>query len=307
MPREMEWLWTAVGLGALWVGAELLVRGAARLAVSFGLSPLFIGLTVVGFGTSTPEMVTSAVASVLGQPAVALGNVLGSNIANIGLILALAALIFPLRAALGLLRFEVPLMLLVSAAVYALAWTGGVGVWAGAVLLAALAGFVALALAWAQSEPEAIAAEYAAFEQQRGLLTPGSRTAQIVFILAGLALLVAGRFGVSEAAIGATLVAVGTSLPELATTLVAAARRQADIAVGNIVGSNIFNLLGVLGLAAVLRPVPVPVAVRDFEFPWMLGFALAAVLVLRTGHRISRVEGAVLLAAYAVFLALILP
>jgi cation:H+ antiporter len=323
-----DWLLLLTGLVLLAGGAEALVRGASRLAASLGVSPLVIGLTVVGFGTSAPEMIVSALASLEGQPATALGNVVGSNIANPGLILAIAALITPLRCDLQLLRRDGPIMVAISLLAWGLAWTGTFTRWQGALMLALLAGFIWLALRWARQEPSQLAEEFRQFEADRGWLPPDSaatrrmlraRLVHAAWIIAGLLLLVGGgyllvesaiaiarRFGIAESVIAATLVAVGTSLPELATSVVAALRREADIAVGNIVGSNIFNLLGVLGLAAVIRPVPVAVAVRDFEFLWMVAFAAATAIILRTGHRITRLEGAILFAGYLAFVALLL-
>lgn len=315
----LEWAGLAVGLLALYFGAEWLVRGAAQLAYSLGVRPLVIGLTVVGFGTSMPEVVVSAVASAGGNPALALGNVLGSNVANSGLILALAATIRPAQVELALLRREGPLMLVLSAVMYALAWTGEFPRWLGGVMLAGLGLFIYASLRWARAEPAWVETEFHTFGRERHLFERSRWWRLTVWIVAGLAglfvggqllvdsaVLLAQRFGVSERVIGTTLVAVGTSLPELATSVVAALRRQGDIAVGNIVGSNIFNLLGVLGLAVAIRAVPVAAAVRDFEFLWMLGFAVATVVVLRTGRRLTRLEGVLLLAGYAGFVALLL-
>ncbi len=315
----LEWAGLAAGLLALYLGAEWLVRGAARLAYSLGVRPLVIGLTVVGFGTSMPEVVVSATASAAGQPALALGNVLGSNVANSGLILALAALIRPVQVDLALLRRESPLMLALSAAVYALAWLGAFPRWLGGAMLAGLVMFVYASLRWARAEPAAVEAEFREFGREQHLFERSHRLRQAAWIVVGLAVLILGgkllvdsavilarRFGVAESVIGATLVAVGTSLPELATSVVAALRKHGDISVGNIIGSNIFNLLGVLGVAVAIRAVPVAAAVRDFEFPWMVGFAGATVLVLRSGRQVTRLEGALLLAGYAVFVALLL-
>ncbi|HEX9760280.1 MAG TPA: calcium/sodium antiporter [Candidatus Acidoferrales bacterium] len=309
----MDWFLLAVGLVALYFGAEWLVRGASRLAAALGVSPLAIGLTVVGFGTSMPEVVVSVLAAWRGEPAIALGNVVGSNIANTGLILATAALISPLKTNLSLLRREGPIMIGVTLAVWAVGYTGVFARWTGAVMLALLVVFVVMSLRWARTEPQEIADEFAKFEKETRLVG-GTMAGDVGWILAGLATLVAGgqalvtsaveiarRFDVPEAVIAATLVAVGTSLPELATSVVAALRREADISVGNIIGSNMFNLLGVLGLSAAVRPIPVSPDVLRYEMVWMVGFALATVVVLRTGHRISRVEGALLLAAYVVF------
>ena len=325
----LDWLLLLTGLALLAGGAEALVRGASRLAASVGVSPLVIGLTVVGFGTSMPEVVVSALASFNGEPAIALGNVVGSNIANPGLILAVAALILPMRCDMQLLRRDAPIMILVTMLVLALSWTGRIARLDGLLTLAGLGAFVWLTLRWARLEPPRIAAEFAAFEHDRGWLPEDNeanrgrlqrrRILHCLWIALGIGLLVGGghllvesatalarRFGISDAVIGATLVAVGTSLPELATSVVAALRREADISVGNIIGSNIFNLLGVLGLAAAIRPIPVPAVVRDFDLLWMAAFAAATALVLRTGHKVTRLEGAALLAAYAVFVILLL-
>ncbi len=308
-----------VSLAALAAGAEALVRGASRLAAALGVGPLVIGLIVVGFGTSMPEVVVSALASWEGRPDTALGNVLGSNIANPGLILALAALVAPMKCNLGLLRREAPLLVAVTLAAWGIAWTGVFTRFDGLLLLAGLGLFVYFSLRWARQEPPAIHEEFEKFESEKKLLARGSIAQHLAWILLGLVTMVvashflvdaavgiARRFGIPELVIGATLVAVGTSVPELATSLVAALRREPDISVGNIIGSNIFNLLGVLGLSALIQPIPVSPAARDNEFLWMLGFTAATVLILRTGHRISRLEGAALLAAYAAFVFLIL-
>jgi cation:H+ antiporter len=306
------------GLAALWLGAEWLVRGAARLAFALGVRPLIIGITVVGFGTSAPEVAVSAQAAWRGQTDVALGNVLGSNIANSGLILAIAALLMPKRIELSLLKREGPIMVGVSALVWAFGWTGAYARWHGALLLAGLVVFLALSLRWAREERPEVEAGFEAHQLQRRLRERGARARQVALIVVGLAVLTVGghllvgsavelarRFGVAEIVIASTLVAVGTSLPELATTLVAAVRRQADISVGNIVGSNLFNLLCVLGLSASIRPIPVVPLVRDFELLWMFAFAVATAVILRTGRRLYRLEGVTLLAAYAVFLLLL--
>lgn len=306
------------GLAALYFGAEWLVRGAARLASALGVRPVVIGLTVVGFGTSMPEVVVSALASARGQADIALGNVVGSNIANLGLILGLAALASPMKSDLGVLRREGPLMVGVSVAAWALAWTGEYSRWQGVLMLVGLGLFVFFSLRWARREQAAVEAGFERYGAEHELLARVFDWRALALLAAGLATVIAGgyllvesavllarKLDVPEFVISVTLVAVGTSLPELATSLVAALRRQADISVGTLVGSNIFNLLGVLGLSAAIRPLAVATRILTFELVWMVGFALAAVLILRTGQRVTRAEGGLLLAAYAVFLFLV--
>jgi len=317
------WLVLPLSLAALYFGAEWLVKGAARIAAALGVRPLVIGLTVVAFGTSAPEVFVSAVASWQGQPETALGNVLGSNIANSGLILALATLIRPMKVDMSLLRREAPVLLAASFGLWGVACTGAYTRWMGVLMLAAMATFVWASLRWAKSEPPAIEKEFAEFEKEQFDIEtrrpPKFAIApQAAWIVAGLALLLVGghflvesavalarQFGVSELVIAMTLVSVGTSVPELATSFIAAVRGEADISIGNIIGSNIFNLLAVLGIAATIRPIPVAPAVRDFEFLWMVGFMVATAVVLRTFHRVTRVEAALLLAGYGVFVAMV--
>ncbi len=314
----MDFLLLLAGLIALGFGAEALVRGSSRLAAALGVRPLVIGLIVVGFGTSMPEFVVSGMASFAGRSETALGNVLGSNIANPGLILAAAALLRPMKCELMLLRREAPLLLLVTLGTWAVGWTGSFTRFDGVVLLAGLAVFVWFSLRWAKQESATIQAEFKKFETEQNLLQRGPMGAHLVWIAVGIVLLVAGghllveaataiarQFGVPEIVIAATLVAVGTSVPELATSLIAAARGEADISVGNVIGSNLFNLLGVLGLSAAIRPIPVSRAALTNEFAWMFGFTVATIVVLRTGNRITRVEGGLLLAGYIVFTVLL--
>lgn len=309
-----DFLLLLLGLAALGFGAEALVRGASRLAAALGMRPLVIGLVVVGFGTSMPEVVVSALASLEGRSETALGNVLGSNIANPGLILALAAMIRSMKCDLSLLKREAPLLLAVSLAVWAAAWTGAISRFDGFLLLVGLGVFVWVSLRWAKEETPALEAEYRKFETEQNLLKKGPMRAHLTWVAGGIALLIAGghvlviaatglarKFGVPEIVIAASVVAVGTSLPELATSIMAAVRDEADISVGNVIGSNLFNLLGVLGLSALIRPIPVGRTALTNEFAWMFGFAVATTIILRTGHRISRVEGALLLTGYILF------
>ncbi|MCH6554239.1 MAG: calcium/sodium antiporter [Acidobacteria bacterium] len=315
----MSWtyplLFFGLGLVALSFGAEWLVRGASRIAVVLRVSPLIIGLTIVAYGTSTPEMMASVVAAVRGRADITLGNVLGSNIANIGLILGLVALIAPLRVSMRLMRRELPIMVGVTLLVYFLAWRLYFGRFTGVGFLLGLVVFTVLVLRWARREPETIQAEYESYDRAgRRSEHPVLRTS---ILLAGVGMLVlfaggdlvvrgavplARLMGISDIVIGASLVAVGTSLPELATALAAARRRQADIIIGNLVGSNLFNILGALGLSALIRPVQVAPSLLRFEFLALLLFTGAMAVVLYTGQRVSRAEGGVLLASYVVFM-----
>jgi cation:H+ antiporter len=311
-------LLVAVGLVGLYFGAEWLVRGAARLAGALRVRPLFIGLTVVAFGTSAPEFVVTVVAAVQGQSAVALGNVVGSNIANVGLILGLTAVFNPVKVSLQLVNRELPVMVAATLVFYAVAWRLEIGRVAGVLFFLSLIAFTWLALRWAQRESAAVAEEFQAFEKEAGMLRRFKLARDLALIGLGLGALVGGghalvvgavdiarRAAVSEAVIAVTLVAVGTSLPELATSIVAALRKEADIVVGNLVGSNLFNILGALGVAAVARPLAVDPQLLGFDFIAMLVFAVAMAVVLRTGNVVSRGEGAALLTGYAGFVVLL--
>ncbi|HEY5674123.1 MAG TPA: calcium/sodium antiporter [Malonomonas sp.] len=306
-----------LGLVALVVGAELLVRGASRLAMLAGISPLVVGLTVVAFGTSSPELGVSVTSAYSGQAAIAVGNVVGSNICNVLLILGLSALVAPLVVAQQLVRIEVPLMIGASLLMLLLALDGVVGRFDGLLLFAGVLFYTVWAIRRSRKESRLIQAESVAgvaadtsAEKPRGLPW------QLLLIAAGLGLLglgsnwlvtgavaLAKSFGISELVIGLTIVAVGTSLPELATSVMASLRGQRDIAVGNVVGSNLFNILAVLGLAAVVAPdgVPVAAAALQYDIPVMIAVAIACLPIFFTGHLIARWEGALFLAYYAAY------
>ena len=313
-----SWVMLGVGLGLLVGGAESLIRGSSGLAGRLGISPLVIGLTVVAFGTSSPEIAVSVASSVQGQPDLAVGNVVGSNIFNVLLILGVSALISPLVVARQLVRLDVPVMVGVSLLVSWLAWNGRIGRLEGFLLVVGLVAYVALLVRLAR-RPGTDGAP------ADGLDSPprqGSLPWLLVLVVVGLGLLVLGSrllvegatdiaraFGLSELIIGLTIVAAGTSLPEVASSVVAAIRRQNDLAVGNVVGSNIFNLLGVLGLAALSSREGLPVApsALAFDVPVMVAVAVACLPVFFTGHRIARWEGALFLGyylAYVLFLVL---
>ena len=303
----------AAGLALLVGGAELLVRGASHLATAAGVSPLVIGLTVVAFGTSAPEMAASLGASLAGSADLALGNVVGSNVFNVLAILGMSALVAPLAVAVRLVRLDVPIVVAVSAGVTVLAVDGRIDRLDGLLLLAVIVVHTAWLVRAARRESRSIEDEFAAALPTAATGTAGAAVA----VLTGLVLLVVGArwlvasavaiataVGVGERVVGLTLVAAGTSLPELATSVVAAARGQRDIAVGNVVGSNLFNLTAVLGLAAVGSTGGIVVGSESLraDLPVMVLTAVVCVPVFFTGFEISRVEGAAFVVAFAAYL-----
>ena len=327
------WLGLLAGLILVVVGADALVRGAARAAGALGVPSLLIGLTVVAYGTSSPELAVSLSAGAAAQPDLALANVVGSNIFNVLAILGLAALFAPLMASTEVVRREIPLMLLVTVAAMVLGADGVFGRWDGFLMLAGLAavtaGQVRIARRALQARREAAAARTAASPdagRDPGRHAPGERDTRLrdallrdaLFVAAGLTGLVIGAgwlvdaavaialdLGVSEVVVGLTIVAAGTSLPELATSVVAALRGERDLAVGNIVGSNVFNLLGILGLASLTAPTGLPVAAQVFGLDAWVALGAAALLLplARTGSALVRWEGALLLLGYLAYLA----
>jgi cation:H+ antiporter len=306
------------GLILLILGGEMLVRGASKLAVSLGISPLVVGLTVVAFGTSSPEFAVSLQAAAAGNVDIALGNVVGSNIFNVLAVLGLAALIAPLVVQQQLVRFEVPLVVGLSVLVLLMAQDGGIGLFDGILLAAGLVAYTALVIRQSRRETAAVEAEYSREfgDAPRGLLA--RLPVQIALIVGGLGLLVLGAtwlvdsavaiaraLEISEAVIGLTIVAAGTSFPELATSVVAAVRGERDIAVGNVVGSSVFNLLGILGIAALVTPggLTVSPGIVHFDIPVMIAVAFACLPIFASGNRIARWEGALFLAYYAIYIA----
>ena len=315
----MTTVYFALGLVILVGGAELLVRGASRLALSFGISPLVVGLTVVAFGTSAPELAVSVQSATAGQADIALGNVVGSNILNVLFILGLSALITPLLVNQQLVRQEVPLMIGVSLLLVALGLDGTVSQGDGALFLVLLAGYTVFLIRQSRAAGRA-AAEAHPSDPAAASGSQWDRhwSVQLALIIVGLLLLVQGsnwlvdaavtfarRLGVSELVVGLTIVAAGTSLPEAATSVMASIRGERDIAVGNVVGSNIFNILAVLGVSSVLAPggLSVSPAMLHFDLLVMIAAALACLPVFFTGYRIARWEGAMFLAYYAAYTA----
>jgi cation:H+ antiporter len=312
----MMYLELAGSLLLLLLGGETLVRGAVATAIRAGVSPLLIGLTLVGFGTSTPELLTSIEAALVGAPGIAIGNVIGSNIANILLILGLAALVYPIAVTRSALYRDGGVALLAALACVAVCLTGSLQPAAGIGLLVLLGGY----LTWCFFTERATSnADGSAFEAGAGV--PGSTNLRLPGALAllagGLALTMLGAHlliesvldigaavGIPESVLGVTVVAVGTSLPELVTSVLASWRRQPEIAFGNIVGSNIYNVFGILGVTALIEPVPVPPEFLRVDIWVMLGATVLLFLFAITGWRISRVEGGLFLGAYAAWLGL---
>ncbi|MCG5053350.1 MAG: calcium/sodium antiporter [Myxococcales bacterium] len=314
-----DWLFVVTGMALLLAGGEALVRGASGIALLGRVSASVVGLTIVAAGTSMPEMVVSVQSSLEGRPGLALGNAVGSNIFNIGVILGVTALVQPLRIRGNSVRLEWPVMLLAAMQVHLLSRDGGLDRLEGAFLLAGMAAFTAY-IVWA-SRVAGIAAgegegmETASFGKTgtKAWVLNASAVALGVGLLAGGssllvrgAVAVAASLGISESVIGLTIVAAGTSMPELVTSLVAAWRGKDDIAVANVIGSNIFNMLGILGTASLIQPLTTPPEILARDDLWMIGFSVALLPLMKSGLRISRGEGAALLAAFGLYLAILL-
>ncbi len=307
-----------LGLIALAVGARFLVDGSSRLASALGISPLVIGLTVVAFGTSAPELAVSVHAASAGQPDIAVGNAVGSNIINVLLILGASAVITPLVVSQQLVRMDTPLMIGACVLVYVFAADGLLSRVNGLILFACVVAYTVFAIRVSKRESAGVEQEYAREYGEAKVTGPRTWVLMLAAILAGLGLLVLGSrflvegaseiaraYGFSELVIGLTIVAGGTSLPEIATSIAASARREPDIAVGNVVGSNLFNMLAVLGLSSVFSPAGVPVsrAALAFDIPVMIGVCVACLPIFFTGYRIARWEGALLLAYWLAYTA----
>ncbi len=332
-----DYVLLAGGLVLLIVGGELLVRGASTTAERLGMSPLLIGLTLVGFGTSTPELVTSVQASLAGSPGIAVGNIVGSNIANILLILGISAIITPIAVERRALRRDGVFVLATALAFCAVGYFTPLDRTVGAVFVAALA--IYLFYVYRQETSGAPGGHTAAYEkfdahrQLHGGAADKSGAAEapvasaiaipttspnvamplamaiggLVIVVLGGKLLVDGAsgiaraFGISETVIGLTIVAIGTSLPELVTSVIAALRRHADVALGNILGSNIYNILGIGGVTALIAPTVIPAQIVNFDNLVMVAVSVLLLIAARTGYRIGRMEGIGLLAAYGLY------
>jgi cation:H+ antiporter len=307
------------GLVLLLSGAELLVRGASRLALGWGISPLVVGLTIVALGTSSPELAVSVRASLAGQTDIAIGNVVGSNIFNVLCILGISALMIPLAVSQQLIRIDVPLMILVSLGLLLMGLDHSLGLADGIILFTASLGYIIFSVIYSKKEKKKIRTEYKQEFGTSGNAFQNRRRwpLHVVFIVTGLVALIFGARWLVDAAvtiarlldipemiIGLTIVAAGTSLPELATSVIASIRGERDIAVGNVVGSNILNILLILGLSAIIarNGLTVAPATLRFDLPVMIATAFACFPVFFTGKKISRWEGGVFLFYYAAYI-----
>ncbi|NWG26922.1 MAG: calcium/sodium antiporter [Ignavibacteriaceae bacterium] len=314
MPLEVL-LFLILGLVALFIGAEGLIRGSASLALKIGITPLVVGLTVVAFGTSTPELVVSIKAAIIGNSSISLGNVVGSNIANIALILGLAAVIRPLDIHANVIRREIPIMIGLTVLLIVLLIDGELSFVDGLIFVLGIITYTVVNVLMARKEKNAEVEK----EFKEGLKTKLSVPVSIIFIIGGLGLMILGAnlfvtssisiakaIGVSDAIIGLTIVAVGTSLPELITSIVAAYKNESDIAIGNVVGSNIFNILGILGITAIVIPLS-SAGISYVDFGVMLFTAIILLPLSKTGFKISRLEGLSLVAGYMIYLYYLIP
>jgi len=343
-----QYIILTIGITGVYFGAEWLVKGSSKLSQDLGVKPIVIGLTVVAFGTSSPELAVSLTASIKGSGDLAIGNIIGSNIANIGLILGIAAIVFPLKVEKVIMKRELPLMIAVSAGLYLMAIDRKIGFVDGVFLLIGIIIFVGYQIYYTvvskkelhtakgnigespilsltkdtscqHSEPDNSEDKKSVTGRNKKQSQPKSDLLlNIVYIVIGLAcllggahvlvksaIIIAGSFGVSEMVIGLTVVAFGTSVPEMATSVVSALRKENDICIGNVVGSNIFNILMVIGSVALVRPLNVGRDTLFFELPAMLLFSLALIPMIRGNLRVNRLEGILLVAGYMIFILLL--
>lgn len=309
----LNFLFLVIGITLLTAGGEALIRGSLAAARRLGVSPLLSGLVIVGFGTSVPELMVSVNAAIDGRPDIAIGNVVGSNIGNILLILGVCALISPLTVKPLTLRRDAITVVAASLLFLVLVNGSALGHLDAFIFLSALVAYLLWAY-WSERSQVLPSGELHQAEAEELSSVPKSVLGIVIVLILGLILLMGGsqvllvgatgiaaHFGVPEAVIGLTLVAVGTSLPELSISVIAAIRRHADVAVGNILGSNIFNLLGILGVSALLQPLPVHPRILQFDQWVMFGTALLLLLFLYTRRRISRAEGGLLLVGYSIY------
>ncbi len=307
----------AAGLALLIGGAELLVRGASRLAVLFGISPLVIGLTVVAFATSAPELAVNIQAMLSGQPDVALGSVVGSNIFNILFILGISSLITPLVVSKQLIRWDVPIMVLISLLLFSMGMDGVIGRGEGIVLFLGLVAYTVWAIRLGRKDQATVGRDVQKIVTKREEKRTRSVFLHLLFVAVGLGMLAVGshwlirgaleialELGVSELVIGLTIISGGTSLPEVVTSIVASLRGERDIAIGNVVGSNIFNILSVIGITSIVAPngLMVSNAALTFDIPVMVAAAIACLPIFFHENKMSRWEGALFFGYYVAYI-----
>ena len=315
----LEFFLLLIGVALLWLGAELLVRNSSAFATSLGISPVIVGLTVVSIGTSLPELVVSLIAAIQDSMGISIGNIIGSNIANIGLILGIGAIITPLKVQRSWVHKEVPAMIAFTILFTVFSYSGfQIGRLEGIILVILLLGFLFYLSRTSLNQMQEFK------ELQLAGAGPGEpvafsrRLLYLFFSAVGAAILITGskitvdsgqtlarHFGVSDEVVGLTLIAVGTSLPELATTIVGVLRKETDIVVGNVVGSNIFNLLMIGGVVSIIRPIPISHFLFNREFPFLLAFSILVWPIMRIRWNIHRYEGILLFVLYLVFVILI--
>lgn len=306
----LEYIQLAVGLTLLIIGGEVLVKGAVECALRFRISKLVVGMTVVSLGTSAPELVVSLQAAHQGFPDIAMGNVIGSNIANLALVLGLTAIIFPIAVSKNSMRFDWPVMMLITIVFYLLIIDGDLGFFEGLILLLILVVFNTF-LIWKSRQENSIPAGVDEDVESSG--TPLWKSLLFVVLGAGAlsfgsdwlvegAVEVAHRFGVSDLVISVTIVAFGTSAPELITSIMAAFRKHADISIGNLIGSNIYNIALVLGVTGLVKPIDVSQSILNFDIYWVLGIAFIIFPFMLNKRKILRWEGAILFLAYLVYI-----
>jgi cation:H+ antiporter len=312
-------MWFLAGLAALVVGAEIMVRGGAKVASRFGISPIVVGLTVVSIGTSAPELAVGVVAAVEDNGALAVGNIAGTNVVNLLLVLGLSALLVPLALEMRTLRFELPVMAGAAVLLWLLAFDGVLSRLDGLVLAVGAVAYTVAVVRAARRESQDVTAEFTEAYPKSDV--SGRTAAHVGMMLAGIAIIVVGaerlvdaavgmarEFGVSDALIGLTVVAIGTSAPELVTTIVSTLRGERDIAVGNLLGSSIYNILLILGVTCLVpaHGLALPPELVRIDIPIMVAVAVACIPIFISGRRVSRVEGGAMVATYVVYLVFLL-
>lgn len=313
----MNYLVLILGLAVLIAGGEFLVKGAVGIAKKAHISPLVIGMTVISFGTSAPELVVSIKAALSNNPEIAIGNVIGSNIANIGMVLGITVLIFPIVVDRNSKILDWPMMMLASLLFYMFALDNVIQHWEGVVLFGILIAFTTYLIVNSRKKTKKELAAQAEFIEETAKSVP--TILSIFYVLLGLvglyfgagwllksAVNIATDLGMSKSVIGVTIVAFATSVPELVTSAVAAFKKETDISIGNLIGSNIFNVMAVIGLTAIIKPISVEQAVIDSDFIWMLAIALALLPMMLIGKKLNRFKGAMLLGSYVAYIAVLI-